>query len=252
MNNKIQIKLSIVNSASNGRCIQVQAVESLKKGTKMHRSRQISLDKVPDLKKAWAIVNGFNTELAKDFNVEPAQLPPTMEDFLKMRGRMDLIGGERTTYVGSQAANKERVGSSAAANYINDMAKLRVAIKSAIAFHGFEQVIENLQRGLDYANEITKEEREKEANKNAILMKTARDIYTSRQQGVSIPHMGAEIEKFVKMVQAEEENKAIMKSKSRPLYRLNGTDWDGEGNAPASFKKFLRDSGQDLEALRVM
>ena len=131
-----------------------------------------------------------------------------------------------------------------------NLLSFRAVVKHAIREHGTDKIAAIFNEGLELVDEAIKDEQAIAKAKEAKYMKAAELIVQARKSGLSeedFPTPNKAIAALVAKLMREEDE-----AKKSELYVLEGEKWNGQGNMPCSFKKWLReDENRVITQLKV-
>ena len=234
-------KRIVLTYTNNAKSKKHQIVAKVQEGSKTpEKTRTFSIGRDRNETQAYEEAIKVAKALAKEFKAELGEIPSIEE----LMASGESIGSRKPS-AGSQPKQNALV------EKFNHLSQFRALINHGIRTHGAEKMADILNTGLEIVREAQEEEKRNHKIVYEANRKIAEAVLEAREKGVQMP-ASPEVESMIDEIIAQRARRKPNSRYAGSSYMLNGEPWDGNGQMPASYAKWLaEDEKRDVLSLKV-
>lgn len=232
----------ILNYTNNSSSKKHQFVAKVMEDQKILKTRTFSIGRDRNVEEAYEELIAAAQVLGKEYKVKLGEFPPIDNLVASARGQSSGTRKSRGSVQVKQNALVEK---------FNNHGQFKALISLGIKTHGAEKMSEVLNAGLEIVRDAQDEERRKSKIVYEANRQIAEVVIDARSKGVPMP-ASAEVESIIDELTRQRARRKSNGRYAGSTYSLNGEIWDGEGQPPASYSRWLaEDDTRDLVSLKI-
>lgn len=217
-----------------------QITARVQEGSKALKTKTFSIGEARNIEQAYDEALKAGKALSKEYKADFTKIP----SFDELTSGSGERGGRKPS--GSSQSRQNPL-----VEKFNNLSAFRALINHAIRTHGTDKMADILNTGLEIVREAQEEEKRNHKIVYEANRKIAEAVLEAREKGVQMP-ASPEVESLIDEITAQRARRKTNGRYAGSSYMLNGEPWDGNGQMPASYAKWLaEDEKRDVLSLKV-
>ena len=217
-----------------------QITARVQEGSKALKTKTFSIGEARNIEQAYDEALKAGKALAKEYKADFTKFPSFDE--------LTSSAGERS---GRKSLGMSQTKQNPLVEKFGHLGQFRALISLGIRTHGAEKMADVLNTGLEIVREAQEEDKRNHKIVYEANRKIAEAVLEAREKGVQMP-ASPEVESLIDEITAQRTRRKTPGRYAGNSYMLNGEPWDGNGQMPASYAKWLaEDEKRDVFSLKV-